>query len=304
MQIISNNTEFIINEPTVVSIGKFDGDHIGHQKVFSVMRQIKEDEMLKCAAFSFAFFNAPQISTLAEKRRLLKNEGMDYLIEFPFTDDIKTMEAEDFIRNVLIKKVNMKHIVAGTDCAFGHNKSGNAALLRSLSHELGYAVTIIDKITDGNVEISSSNIRELIISGDVERAAILDGRPYSISGIVEAGNRMGLSQLGFGTANILPEDGKLFPKEGVYLTRTKLSDGRQLYSMTNIGSNPTIRDDSLGHIMRCETHIFGINEVLYGQFIEIEFLNHVRDEIHFSSLSELAMQLNKDKQYCLNLINR
>jgi len=303
MQIISNNTDFIISEPTVVSIGKFDGDHIGHQKIFAVMRQIKADEMLKSAAFSFAFFDTPQMSTMAEKRRLLKHEDVDYLIEFPFTDETKNMEAEVFIKEVLIARLNMKHIVAGTDCSFGHNRSGNADLLRTLGPELGFKVTIIEKVSGGNEEISSTAVRSLIRNGNVEKAAVLNGRPYTVSGIARTGNKLGSRKLGFGTANIIPEEGKLFPKEGVYLTKTLLSDGRRLYSMTNIGSNPSIDTDSFGHIIRCETHIFDFNEVLYGQFIQVEFLRHIRDEIRFSSVEELKAQLEKDRQYCLSLID-
>jgi len=294
MEIISNNPNFKVDSPTVVAIGKFDGDHIGHQKLFSVMRDIKANEGLQSAALTFAFFDSPQISTILEKRERLEVENLDYLIEYPFTDAVRTMEAEDFLKDILIGRLNMKHIVAGPDCSFGHNRRGNVQLLQKYALEYGYKVTIIDKIMYQDQIISSSLIRDLINEGNVSQVTDLMGQPYSIKGTVSVGNKKGAKELGFPTVNIMITDEKIFPKIGVYATEVILPDKRVLKGVTNIGTNPTILDDKFKHALRCETHILDFDENLYDKTITVRFKDHLRDERRFASVDELKKQLIKD----------
>ena len=301
MIIISNNLDFVLNEPTVLAIGKFDGDHIGHQKLFSTMREIKANEGLAIAAFTFAFSNSQLITSVEEKRKRLENEGVDYLIEYPFNDSIKEINAKVFLTDVLLSKLKMKHIVAGTDCSFGHNREGNVEFLHRFSKELNYDVTIIDKVKYNDTEISSTLIRELINEGFVEKVNTLIGSPYQLSGIVEVGNRKGASELGFPTVNIMNAEHKAFPKRGVYYSHVILPNGCIYKGITNIGTNPSISDDKFNHIERCETHIIDYSGDLYNQRITIQFIKRLRDEIVFNSLQSLKDQLSIDLNSVRNL---
>lgn len=300
MKIITNTFDFHIDEPTVVAIGKFDGGHVGHRAIFDEMKKIKANEGLAMVAFTFAFFDTTQILNLVEKRRILSEEGFDYLIEFPFSEDIKNIEADDFLKNVLIDKLNMKHIVGGNDCTFGHNKSGNMQLLKAYSAEFGFNVTEINKVKSGNEDISSTLIRDFINKGEVKRINELLGYPYSITGEVIVGNKLGGKGLGFPTINILPGKDKVFPKMGVYATKVTLPDAKQYLGMTNVGNNPTIKNDRFNHAVRCETHILGYNGDLYGKYIKLEFIEYIRDQKTFSTIEDLKAQLQLDKLTIIN----
>ena len=294
----TNETEIHIDEKTVVSIGKFDGVHYGHQEIFNEMRKIREETGYKIAVFTFCSYTDPQLSTITEKRSMLEAEGVDYLIEFPFTDKLRTTSGEDFIRNLLVNKLNMAYIVAGDDCSFGYNKSGNAELLYKLSEQYRYKVRILDKLKADDSDISSTQLRNLLSSGDVEKIYDLKGSYYSVSGKVIKGKCFGKA-ISFPTANIMLDSDKLLPKPGVYATRTFLS-GVYHDSMTNIGVNPTVDESG---ILKCETHIFDIDRELYNTVITIDFIAYIREEHKFDSIEELISQLNKDKIQSLQILS-
>ncbi len=308
MHIFSDTTHFRIEEPTVVSIGKFDGDHIGHQKIMTEMRAVKEKKGYKTAIFTFAAVPAdvvsggrethPQINTPAERRQKLLCEGIDYLVEYPFNKEIAATGGEEFIRSILIGKLNMKAIVAGTDCAFGHNRSGNAELLRALAPEYGYDVVIIDKIKEASGrDISSTLIKELLSDGRVDEVRRLMGKPYFMEGPVLKGNRIGGRELGFPTVNIYPEPHKYVPRRGVYATLLYTEEDELPHpAMTNVGTNPSITEDTQAHRVRIETHIFDFDRDLYGQRVCIEFCAFVRDEQQFPSKEMLIRQLQQDER--------
>ena len=298
MKVYTNEAEFHIEDKTVVSIGKFDGVHYGHQEIFNEMRKISEETGYKIAVFTFCFFSDPQLSTINEKRTMLEAEGVDYLIEYTFSDKLRTTSGEDFISDILINKLNMGYIVAGDDCSFGYRKSGNAALLRKLSDKYGYQVKILNKIQLDDSDISSSLIRSLISSGDVGKVYDLKGSYYSITGQVRRGKCLGRA-ISFPTANIIPDSGKILPKPGVYATRTLLS-GVYHDSMTNIGTNPTVEDNS---IIKCETHIFNLDRELYNTLITIEFIQYIREEQKFDTIDCLISQLKKDKIRSLQILS-
>ncbi len=295
-------TEVKIFVPTVVSIGKFDGEHKGHQKILDTMRKIAAREGCATAIFTFGTPPAavvggekrPQITTNAERRAKLAAAGIDYLVEYPFTPEIAAMSGENFLRQVLIDKMNMKYIVAGPDCAFGRNRSGNVSLLRELGPKLGFSACIIEKERDAGRDISSSYIREELKSGNIEKANALLGAVYSVEGRVERGNHIGGSVLGFPTVNLSAPEGKLLPRFGVYATVTELPDGRSFRSVTNVGTNPSVQEDSLKHRVRIETFLIGFSGDLYGETIRVGFHHFLRPQMRFESLDALKEQIGKD----------
>ncbi len=295
-------TEFRIEEPTVVSIGKFDGEHKGHQKIMKRMKKIAEQEGLATAVFTFGTPPSAvvggaakeQINTNEERREKLKEAGIDYIVEYPFTPEIASMSGEDFVLDVLIAKMHMQAIVAGPDCAFGKNRSGNAALLEAMGPQFGFRTCIIKKEQDGGRDISSTYIREELRNGNIEKANSLLGREWSLEGAVTRGNRIGGSRLGFPTVNLDVPEGKLMPRHGVYGTTVELEDGRSFRGITNIGGNPTVQNDALQHKVRIETFLLDFDGDLYGQKIRIKFHCFLRPEIKFESLEELKEQIRKD----------
>lgn len=291
-----------IERPTVVSIGKFDGEHIGHQTLFAEMRRIADEEGLATAVFTFGTPPAavvsgkskPQINTNEERRRRLHDAGIEYIVEYPFTQETASMSGEDFVKKVLIEQMNMKAIVAGPDCAFGKNKSGNAELLKKLGKELRFEARIIEKKKDGDREISSTYIREELAEGHIEKANELLGKVYSIEGEVVRGNHIGGRKLGFPTINLDVPHGKLMPRFGVYATTVELSDGRIYRGITNVGENPTVADDAFLHRVRIETFLLDFSGDLYDSKVIISFYSFLRPERKFESLDALKMQIAED----------
>lgn len=301
-----NTTDIQIEEPTVVSIGKFDGEHRGHQKIFQNMRRLAKEQGLKTAIFTFHTAPADivegvsrqKIHTNEERRERLREEGMDYLIEYPFTKEIASLTGEIFLKDILIGKMNMKAIVAGDDVAFGYQKSGNIELLQHMQKELNFKMCIIEKEKDeDNNDISSSLIKELLLAGDIEKANDLLGSPLRISGEVVPGNHIGGAVLGFPTINILPPQDKQLPRYGVYATKIKIEDEKkEFYGITNIGINPSVKRDKQNHITRMETHIFDFAQDIYGKKAKILFYKFIRPEMKFADMDDLKKQIEKDKE--------
>ena len=247
-----NTTDIKITEKTAVVIGKFDGEHRGHRKLFRTLKEEANKKGLKTVVFSFRTLpsnivrnkHTTQIFTNVERRKKLEELGIDYYIEYPFDMDIAKLSGEEFLTDILIKKLGMAEIVAGDDAAFGYKKSGNIELLNRLSKTLGFDVKIIEKEKDDfHNDISSTLIRTKLDEGDMEEANKLLGGIYSISGIVEEGNKIGAT-IGFPTLNLFPSNEKHLPKYGVYASRVRIGDDDTLYlGLTNVGSNPSIEND-------------------------------------------------------------
>ena len=295
-------TEVRIDVPTVVSIGKFDGEHKGHQKIFSTMLRIASELGYHTAVFTFGTPPAavvggdarPQINTNAERRERLREAGIEYIVEYPFTPEIASMTGEEFVLDVLLKKMNMQAIVAGPDCAFGKNRSGNAALLEAMGPKYGFRTLIIRKEQDGGRDISSTYIREELRNGNIEKANQLLGYEWSLEGTVTRGNHIGGSLLGFPTVNLEVPGGKLMPRYGVYGTVVELEDGTKVRGITNIGDNPTVQNDRLNHRVRIESFLLNYTGDLYDTQIRIRFLHFIRPEMKFRSLQELKDQISRD----------
>lgn len=308
MKCFIGETEFKIEEPTVVTIGKFDGRHKGHQKLLGQMLEFKKQKGYKTAVFTFDAAPVARISgtvqkvitTNQERRNNMAKMGIDYLAEYPFTSDVIHLPAKEFVREILIGKMNAKAIVVGTDCGFGYQRSGNAGLLRELADIYGYELEVVIKEKDEQRDISSTYIKEELSRGRIEKANRLLGEPYAIHGTVVHGNHVGGPVLGFPTVNIIPPEEKFLPPFGVYVSRV-LTDKGCYGGITNIGKKPTVEKDSPTGV---ETFIFGLNEDLYGKNIEVQLLNFERPERKFDSLEELRQQLERDKEYGLLYLDR
>ena len=282
--------EFNIPETTVLSIGKFDGEHRGHKKLFRKMREVAKTKNLKIAIFTFD--TAPinilktntlqytQISTNLEKRTYFEKMGIDYLVEYPFDKEFSMLRATDFVKDILIEKMKMKAIVVGEDCAFGYKKSGDLSLLKKLSKVYNYEVYPIKKEVDMfNREISSTLIKQLIVKGDVRMANELLGYDYNISGKVIKGNNIAGEMLKIPTANIFAVDEKTLPKFGVYATEIKIEKtGKTYLGLSNVGTNPTVKNDRENHKARIESYIYDFDDDIYGQEITISFMEFIRDQ--------------------------
>ena len=307
-----DTTDIKITDKTAVVIGKFDGEHRGHRKLFRTLKDEANKKGLKTVVFSFRTLpsnivrnkNTTQIFTNAERRKKLEELGIDYYIEYPFDMNIAKLTGEEFLTNILIEKLGMAEIVAGDDAAFGYKKSGNIELLNRLSKILGYDVKIITKEKDDfQNDISSTLIRQKLDEGDMEEANKLLGGIYSISGIVEEGNKLG-AKIGFPTLNVFPSSQKHLPKSGVYASRVRIGDDDTFYlGLTNVGSNPSIENDKRDHIARVETYLYNFDATLYGREIEVYLYKYIRPEMKFDSLDTLKSQLSKDKVEVLNFLN-
>lgn len=301
MKYIADTTEFHIEEPTIVTIGKFDGRHRGHQKLLRTMEELKGRLHYSTAIFTFSIAPATMftgeiqrvITTNQERRANLEKMGIDYLVEYPFTDDVRRMTPEAFVRDILVARMGAKAMVVGPDCSFGYRGAGNAALLEQLSAECGYKLYVIEKERDDSRDISSTYVREELDAGNVAKANELLGEPYAIHGQVVHGKHIGGSILGFPTANIIPPAIKRLPKFGVYVSRV-LVDNVYYRGVTNIGRKPTVEGENPVGV---ETYIFNLDEDLYGKYIEVQLLEFDRGEHKFASLEELKERIEKDKEF-------
>ena len=283
--------------PAAVSIGKFDGVHLGHRQIIKSLTAYKSGG-LKAVVLGFerspaAFFTGqPEgiISTHRQRERLLKMLGVDEYIIYPVTEESMGIDPEDFVRSVLVEKLHAKAVVAGEDCSFGKGGSGDMRLLMKLGDELGLDITEVKKLRSAkyDCEISSSKIREFIQASDMEAAAELLGRPYSFEGTVIRGRQIGRT-LGMPTANIYPEDGRLLPPFGVYVSKVRLS-GRDHRAITNIGMNPTVG----GKKVSVESYIFDFDRDIYEEEISVSLLRFLRPEKKFANLEELKEQIGTD----------
>lgn len=308
MQCICDTREFKIEEPTVVTIGKFDGRHRGHQKLLGAMLQLRETYGYKTAVFSFQTapascirgIPATVITTNEERRIRMEEAGIDYLIEYPFSKEVAQLAPESFVKEILIGQMNARAIVVGTDCGFGYQRAGNAALLEKLSKELGYQLVVIEKKQDQHRDISSTYVKEELDLGNMEKANELLGEPYSVYGTVVHGNHIGGTVLGFPTANLLLPPEKHLPPFGVYISQV-LVDGRCYGGITNIGKKPTIEGE---FPVGAETYLLDFSGDLYGKQIEVQLLHFERPERKFDSLEELKNQISRDKKAAIEYLKR
>ena len=285
---LRGTTDFNIEESTVITFGKFDGIHRGHRLLLDTVLEKKADD-LKAVVFTFDIPPRKKVeddrgdvlTTNEEKMHIFENIGIDYVVECPFTEEIRNMDAVDFIR-MMVEKLHVKYMVVGTDFHFGHNRMGDYQLLLEYADKFGYEVQVIEKIQSDGRDISSTYIREYIKEGNIEKANELLG--YSFFG-----NEIGRT-IGFPTVNLVPEADKLLPPFGVYITRI-LIGGEEYCGITNVGCKPTIEGDNP---IGVETHVLDFYDDVYDMAVEVEFLHRIRAEVKFASIDELKAQLQQD----------
>lgn len=298
MEYIAGKTEFKITN-SAVTLGKFDGLHRGHQLLIN---KILEQKAKGYQAVMFTFMLHPGnlfsdkeielIYTEEEKKYLLEQWGLDVLVSYPFTKETASMEPEDFIKEVLINKLDAKIIVVGSDFRFGKNRRGDTDLLKQWASHYGYELYVIDKMLSDDKEIGSSYIRSELKKGDMELVHELLGNPYSIMGPVLHGRKIGRT-IGFPTINLIPTTDKLLPPNGVYASVTTI-DGEKFPGLTNVGVNPTVGETPE---KRVETYIFDYDNDLYGSYVSVALYSWERGEEKFNSIEELKEQMDKDIDY-------
>lgn len=301
---MKGRTDFAVADKTVISLGKFDGLHTGHKLLIENMLKKKNEQGLKAVVFTFDMppknrvenEQGKVLTTNNEKMHLFERAGADYLIECPFTDEIRSLEAEDFIK-MLVERLNVRCFVVGDDFRFGHNRKGDWELLKEYATVYGYEVNVLEKVKWHERDVSSTYIREEIAKGNIESANHLLGYPYFVEGEVVYGNQLGRT-VGIPTANIIAPDEKLLPPFGVYAVRT-IIEGREFYGITNVGRKPTVGDS---YPVGIETNIFDFDENIYGKMIQVEFLTYIRPEMKFESFEDLTEQMNRDCNKAKNWI--
>ena len=294
-----------ISEDTAVCIGNFDGLHLGHRLIISSLKEEAKKLGLKTLILSFCphpvqFFGGglKLISTDRKRMSLFESQEVDYLVYLDFNTYLAGLSPEEFFKKILIDELHGKLVLVGNDYRFGAKKSGDINTLHELGLKYGIRTIFIDKVKDSNnIEISSTRIRNLIISGDVYYAGKLLGCPYSLEGIVVHGDKNG-RKLGYPTMNIESAN-QLTAKDGVYAAKVKIFD--KIYnSMAYIGERPTI-DNNLKR--RVEANLFDFNQEVYGSFAEIYLYKYIRDDMKFNTLDELKEQLKKDKEQCIEVLS-
>lgn len=289
MKYITGIESYQGKKKTAVTLGKFDGLHRGHQKLVEKIREYASSD---CESVLCAFdFNRDVIMTKQERREHLEGK-IDWLIDCPFTKELKNMEAEAFIRDILCGKLNAAHVSVGRDFVFGHEKRGSVEMLESFSNEYGYTLDVMKKERYGDMIISSTYIRDALAQGDVQLAEKLLGYPYELTGIVRHGKHLGRT-LGFPTMNIEPEEQKIMPRYGVYACRVKI-DGKWYNGVGNAGIKPTVTDERRWLL---EVYAYGYEGDAYGKEVTAQFCGFERPEVKFGSLEELKEQVMKDMQY-------
>lgn len=296
MKIIAGTKDFCLERETAVAIGKFDGVHVGHRRLLQEILAQKQKGLDVCVftfdpppAVLFGFSDGKELTTREEKRSFFQRMGVDVLIEFPLTLETAAISPEDFARELLAKRMKAKFIAAGTDLSFGAKGAGNAELLQRLGPELGFEVKTIEKICIQGCEVNSTYIRELLKEGKMEQVETFLGMPYTVMGTVMHGNRIGRT-IGFPTVNLLPEENKLLPPNGVYYSEVSYK-GKKYRAISNIGYKPTVTEE---RVLGVESYLYDFDDEIYDKSIEVSLYAFKRPEQRFESLEALKEQLARD----------
>ena len=309
MQIHYGLDNFIARRP-VITIGTFDGVHLGHREVLSKLRKISADSSGESVVFTF--YPHPRIivnsnenslrllTTQEEKISLLQELGIDHLVIYPFTEEFSKLSYDEFVKNILVEKMHLNYLVIGYDHKFGQNRQGDFISLKKLSEELGFNIERLDELSMEDTKVSSTKIRKALDEGDIRKANQCLGYQYMLMGKVIEGKQLG-RKIGFPTANIETYDiHKLVPHDGVYAVRVKVN-GMFYKGMLNIGVRPTVNYNADNRSI--EVHLFDFDEDIYLADITLYFEEKIRNEQKFSGLDELREQLIKDKLSALQILS-
>lgn len=296
-----------ILKPTVLTLGVFDGLHLGHQRI---MRQVVERAKAVGSHPTAITFDPhpravlhpesapPLLQTLDQRLANFELLGIEQAIVVKFDREFASQPAEDFLSNIIRDRLHAKEVYLGKGFAFGKNRGGNIELLRQKSKELGFVADEVDEVQIRGQRISSSAIRKLLGEGRVNLVRRMLGRPYGVEGVIIRGNRRGHT-IGFPTANLKPHN-RVIPRFGVYATAT-LIDGKWRKSITNIGVRPTFENDAEPSI---ESYVFDFDQDLYGSVVRVRFLHRIRDERKFNGIDKLKAQIERDTRRARNYFSR
>lgn len=308
MNVFYNIEDIEFNKNTCLTVGTFDGVHLGHQKIINEM--IYQSVERSCRNLLITFEPHPELvlakgneikllSTLEQKLDYLKYLSIQNVLVINFTKSFSELSFNSFIEDYLIKKIGLNTIIVGADHHFGKDRQGNPKILKEMGENLGFNVIEVEPLMYKDAKISSSRIRKSLLSGEIKLANEMLGKKYELKGKVVKGNQRG-KEIGFPTANIeLDNPHKLIPMRGVYFVEVDINN-RNFYGMMNIGYRPTFNNSSE---LILEVHIFYFREDIYGESIIIRFIDKLRDEKKFNSVAELKQQLEIDKQVCFDKIN-
>ncbi|MCB9174792.1 MAG: bifunctional riboflavin kinase/FAD synthetase [Flavobacteriales bacterium] len=301
MNVYRHINEFSSKKNVVITTGTFDGVHLGHKKI--IEQVVSAAKKISGESVILTFFPHPRmvlypesndlklLNTIDERIELLKDSGIDHLIIHPFSMEFSRITSLDFVRDILVNKLNTKRLVIGYDHHFGKNREGSFQHLKEYGPLYGFEVEEIPAQEIQQINISSTKIRNSLLIGEIRAANQFLGYPYFINGTVVDGDKIG-RELGFPTANIKVDEAyKLIPGNGVYAVKVNIEQ-QSFTGMLNVGNRPTLN----GEEETIEVNIFNFNEQIYNKPIRIEFFEKIRNEIKFNELSELQQQLNNDKQ--------
>ena len=308
MKVYTNIQEFKSTKNVVVTIGTFDGVHLGHKVIINQLKKAAEE--LEGESVLLTFFPHPRmvvfpddnelklLNTIEERKELLGNAGIDHLIIHPFSKAFSRLTALEFVRDILVNRLNVKKLVIGYDHHFGRNREGSFEDLIEFGEVYGFSVEEIPAQDIQQINVSSTKIRTSLLAGEIHAATKFLGYPYFINGTVVKGDKIG-REIGFPTANIKPDETyKLIPKNGVYAVKVIVNE-KEYEGMLNIGIRPTLK----GKKETIEVNIFDFDEDIYGQKIQVKFYERIRDEQSFEDLNELKNQLNIDKTKTIQLFS-
>ena len=308
MRIFDNLKSYSSEKESILTIGTFDGVHIGHNKILK--RLIQDSKKNNLSSLVMTFFPHPRmilnksheikmIDTIDEKINLLEKTGLDNLIIHPFDNNFSKIRAKEFVEEILVKKLKIKEIIIGYDHKFGKDREASVEDLKKFGKDYMFTVKEIPAQEIDSIAISSTKIRNAILNGEIEKCNKFLGRNFILTGKVVYGDGLG-KKIDFPTANIeIKETYKIIPKNGVYLVKPKINSNTY-FGMMNIGIRPTVG----GTNKSLEIHFFNFKDNIYGKNVSIEIIKKIRDEEKFSSIDQLKIQLKKDEQFCLKLINK
>ena len=308
MKVFTSISEFNSTQKTIVTIGTFDGVHIGHQKIIEKLIQGTENSDYE--SLILTFFPHPRmvlheassiklLNTINEKSGFLKKMGLDNLVIHPFDKEFSNLSAEEFVKTILVDSFNIQKIIIGYDHRFGKNRAANIDDLIAFGDKYGFEVEQISAQEVDSVSVSSTKIRDAIANGTMAVANEFLGYNYLLSGKIIKGKQLGRT-IGFPTANIkIEENYKLIPKNGVYIVKSIIQE-KTVFGIMNIGLNPTVNGEDLS----IEVHFLDFDIAIYNTEITVLVINRIRDEQKFSSIDLLKAQIQKDKNYAISYIEK
>ncbi len=308
LKLFHSINDFRSTKKTILTLGTFDGVHIGHKKILERITQNTENG--KYESLVLTFFPHPRmvlqekseiklLNTISEKSKLLEETGIENLVIHPFNESFSRLTAEEFVHSILVDQFHIQKIIIGHDHRFGRNRTANIDDLIAFGKEYGFEVEQISAQEIQDVSVSSTKIRKALDEGNIALANEYLGYSYFLSGEVVKGKQLGRT-IGFPTANInIEEDYKKIPKNGVYIVKAIISQ-KEVFGMMNIGFNPTVN----GEKQTIEVHFFDFDSDIYGQKIEIHLLDYIREEQKFGSVDLLKEQLNHDKITAVNFVSQ